>query len=610
MEAFYYTSPPPPPRDALSSPPSLRSGYYSPKLPAPSARADPPSSPPLSPPSPASSSPASQPRSAPLDGHSSPPCHSVSTPLSPAIAVPPPPQPLPAPPAFIPPMMPIYYRSPPPPPRSFVPPPPPPPSSSPPPEIPSPVPYNTNPPPHVRRPPSQPPPPSRPSVHRQPLNNGSSRSTMGTTATVATFAVVAGFVMLGFVGAAVWLVKKRKKPLPPISHGGDIAAAPSVSTLTSDIYPHARSPPYPPVRHGSEGSSGIPFSQSESGLGHTKSWFTLDELSMITDNFSHQNLLGEGGSGCVYKGYLTDGREVAVKKLKVSGTQGERHFRAEVGTISRAHHRHLVSLVGYCVSENQRLLVYDYVPNKTLYYHLHGKGRPVMQWAKRVKVAAGTARGIAYLHEDCQPRIIHRDIKSSNILLDYNFEAKVSDFGLARSAMDGNSHVSTRVMGTFGYLAPEYATSGKLTAKSDVYSFGVVLLELITGRKPVDSSQPLGDECLAEWARPLLIQALENGDFRRLPDPRLNGNYDRDEMLHIIEVAAVCIRHSSTMRPRMTQVVRALDNLTELDINNGVPPGHSESFDSPKSEEIRMFQRMGFGSEEDEDEDIEHTRTR
>ncbi|KAG6516351.1 proline-rich receptor-like protein kinase PERK9 [Zingiber officinale] len=603
MEFFYYTSPPPPPRDALSSPPSLRSGYHSPPLPAPSSRADPPSSPLLSPPSPASSPPASQLPSAPLEGHSSPPCTSVPTPLPPAIAVPPTLQPLPAPPAFFPPITPIYYRSPPPP--SLVPPPPPPPPSSSPP--PPPVPYNTNPPPHVRSPPSQPHPPSRHKVSPPPLNNG---STMGTTASVATFAVVAGIVMLSFVGAAVWLVKKRKKPLQPISHGGDIAAAPSVSTLISEIYPHVRSPQYPPVRHGSEGSSGIPFSQSESGLGHTKLWFTLDELSMITDNFSPQNLLGEGGSGCVYKGYLMDGREVAVKKLKVSGAQGERHFRAEVGTISRAHHRHLVSLVGYCVSENQRLLVYDYVPNRTLYYHLHGKGRAVMQWTKRVKVAVGTARGIAYLHEDCNPRIIHRDIKSSNILLDYNFEAKVSDFGLARSAMDGNSHVSTRVMGTFGYLAPEYATSGKLTAKSDVYSFGVVLLELITGRKPVDLSQPLGDECLAEWARPLLIQALENGDFRRLPDPRLNGNYDYDEMLQIIEVAAACIRHSSTMRPRMSQVVRALDNLTDLDINNGVPPGHSESFDSPKSEEIRMFQRMGFGSEEEEEDYSEHTRTR
>ncbi|PQM38228.1 proline-rich receptor-like protein kinase PERK8 [Prunus yedoensis var. nudiflora] len=154
-----------------------------------------------------------------------------------------------------------------------------------------------------------------------------------------------------------------------------------------------------------------------------------------------------------------------------------------------------------------------------------GEGMPVLDWTTRVKVAAGAARGIAYLHEDCHPRIIHRDIKSSNILLDSNFEAQVADFGLAKLSLDSNTHVTTRVMGTFGYMAPEYATSGKLTDKSDVYSYGVVLLELITGRKPVDSSQPLGDESLVEWARPLLSQALENEDFEELADSRLEKNY-------------------------------------------------------------------------------------
>ncbi|KAF8751385.1 hypothetical protein HU200_012057 [Digitaria exilis] len=152
------------------------------------------------------------------------------------------------------------------------------------------------------------------------------------------------------------------------------------------------------------------------------------------------------------------------------------------------------------------------------------------------------------------PRIIHRDIKSSNILLDNNFEAQVSDFGLARLAADSNTHVTTRVMGTFGYLAPEYALSGKLTAKSDVYSFGVVLLELITGRKPVDASQPLGDESLVEWARPLLLKAIEHREFGDLPDPRMENRYDENEMFHMIGAAAACIRHSAAMRPRMGQV--------------------------------------------------------
>lgn len=230
------------------------------------------------------------------------------------------------------------------------------------------------------------------------------------------------------------------------------------------------------------------------------------------------------------------------------------------------------------------------------------EGKPTMDWATRVKVAAGAARGLAYLHEDCQPRIIHRDIKSSNILLDSNFEARVADFGLAKLALelDIHTHVSTRVMGTFGYLAPEYASSGKLTEKSDVYSFGVVLLELITGRKPVDASQPLGDESLVEWARPLLTQALETEDFKDLVDPRLGTNFVAGEMFRMIEAAAACVRHLAAKRPRMSQMVRALDSMDELaDLNNGMKPGQSGIYDSREhSAQIRMFQRMAFGSQD------------
>ncbi|KAM7261134.1 hypothetical protein ACFE04_026609 [Oxalis oulophora] len=177
--------------------------------------------------------------------------------------------------------------------------------------------------------------------------------------------------------------------------------------------------------------------------------------------------------------------KIAQEELKKGSGQGERKFKAEVEIISRVHHRHLVSLVGYCISEDHRLLVYAFVSNDTLDHHLHG-----------------------------HPRIIHRDIKSSNILLDDHFEAQVADFGLAKSALDTNTHLSTRVMGTFGYMAPEYAQSGKLTDKSDVYSFGVVLLELITGRKPVDDTQPLGDESLVEWSDPEHPYWLENKHSR------------------------------------------------------------------------------------------------
>lgn len=418
--------------------------------------------------------------------------------------------------------------------------------------------------------------------------------------------IAVGFLVLSLLVMAVWFAHKRKKKRAG-EHIGYTLPSPYASSQKSDsvfLRPHS---PAPLVGNGS--NSGFSRSPSESGVvGNSRSWFTYDELIQATNGFSAHHVLGEGGFGCVYKGVLADGREVAVKQLKIGGSQGEREFRAEVEIISRVHHRHLVSLVGYCISERERLLVYEYVPNDTLHYHLHAEGRPVMDWATRVKVAAGAARGIAYLHEDCHPRIIHRDIKSSNILLDSSFEARVADFGLAKIALelDSNTHVSTRVMGTFGYMAPEYATSGKLTEKSDVYSFGVVLLELITGRKPVDASQPLGDESLVEWARPLLAEALEHEDFEALVDSSLEKNYADSEMFRMIEAAAACVRHSATKRPRMSQVVRALDTLDGAsDLTNGVKPGQSGIFSSAQhSAQIRMFQRLAFGGSQDYSSDF------
>uniref|UniRef100_M4CII8 non-specific serine/threonine protein kinase n=2 Tax=Brassica campestris TaxID=3711 RepID=M4CII8_BRACM len=344
--------------------------------------------------------------------------------------------------------------------------------------------------------------------------------------------------------------------------------------------------------------SGSYFSQSQSGgLGNSRPLFSYEELVKATNGFSQENLLGEGGFGCVYKGVLPDGRVVAVKQLKIGGGQGDREFKAEVETLSRIHHRHLVSIVGHCISDDRRLLIYDYVSNNDLYFHLHAS-KEVLDWATRVRIAAGAARGLAYLHEDCHPRIIHRDIKSSNILLEDNFDARVSDFGLARLALDCNTHITTRVMGTFGYLAPEYASSGKLTEKSDVYSFGVVLLELITGRKPVDTSQPLGEESLVEWARPLISHAVETEEFDSLEDPKLGGNYVGSEMFRMIEAAGACVRHSAAKRPRMGQVVRALESLSAEDLTNGMRLGESEVFDSAQqSAEIRLFRRMAFGSQ-------------
>nr|GMD01865.1 proline-rich receptor-like protein kinase PERK1 [Ipomoea batatas] len=226
----------------------------------------------------------------------------------------------------------------------------------------------------------------------------------------------------------------------------------------------------------------------------------------------------------------------------------------------------------------------------------------------RLKIALGAAKGLAYLHEDCNPKIIHRDIKAANILLDFKFEAKVADFGLAKLTSDVNTHVSTRVMGTFGYLAPEYASSGKLTDKSDVFSYGVMLLELITGRRPVDSNQAFMDDSLVDWARPLLNRALEDGNFNSLVDPRLGNDYNQNEMSHMIACAAASVRHSARRRPRMSQVVRALEGDVSLsDLNEGIRPGHSAAYSSYGSsdydtmqynEDMKKFRKMALGSQE------------
>ncbi|EFH66933.1 hypothetical protein ARALYDRAFT_472802 [Arabidopsis lyrata subsp. lyrata] len=429
-----------------------------------------------------------------------------------------------------------------------------------------------------------------------PVTDNSSNSGVSTAAVVGVSIGVA-LVLLSLIGVIVWCLKKRKKRLSTIG-GGYVMPTPMDSSSPRSDSGLLKTQSSAPLV-GNRSSNQTYFSQSEpGGFGQSRELFSYEELVIATNGFSDENLLGEGGFGRVYKGVLPDERVVAVKQLKLGGGQGDREFKAEVETISRVHHRNLLSMVGYCISENRRLLIYDYVPNNNLYFHLHAAGTPGLDWAIRVKIAAGAARGLAYLHEDCHPRIIHRDIKSSNILLEDNFHALVSDFGLAKLALDCNTHITTRVMGTFGYMAPEYASSGKLTEKSDVFSFGVVLLELITGRKPVDTSQPLGDESLVEWARPLLSHAIETEEFTTLADPKLGRNYVGVEMFRMIEAAAACIRHSAAKRPQMSQIVRAFDSLAEEDLTNGMRLGESEIINSAQqSAEIRLFRRMAFGSQ-------------
>ncbi|KAI5077359.1 hypothetical protein GOP47_0007183 [Adiantum capillus-veneris] len=231
--------------------------------------------------------------------------------------------------------------------------------------------------------------------------------------------------------------------------------------------------------------------------------FAFKELAAATKNFRAECLIGEGGFGRVYKGWLESTNQVvAIKQLDRNGVQGNREFLVEVLMLSLLHHPNLVSLIGYCADGDQRLLVYEYMPLGSLEDHLHDlpSDREPLGWNLRMKIAAGAARGLEYLHDKANPPVIYRDFKSSNILLSSDYEPKLSDFGLAKLGPVGDkTHVSTRVMGTYGYCAPEYAMTGQLTSKSDVYSFGVVLLELITGRKAIDNSRGSGEHNLVAW---------------------------------------------------------------------------------------------------------------
>ncbi|KAK6940588.1 Serine-threonine/tyrosine-protein kinase, catalytic domain [Dillenia turbinata] len=285
--------------------------------------------------------------------------------------------------------------------------------------------------------------------------------------------------------------------------------------------------------------------------------FSLAELEKATEKFSSRRVLGEGGFGRVYHGIMEDGTEVAVKLLTRDNRSGDREFIAEVEMLSRLHHRNLVKLIGICIEERTRCLVYELVRNGSVESHLHGadKTKDPLDWDARMKIALGAARGLAYLHEDSNPRVIHRDFKASNVLLEDDFTPKVSDFGLAREATEGSHHISTRVMGTFGYVAPEYAMTGHLLVKSDVYSYGVVLLELLSGRKPVDMSQPPGQENLVTWAR-LLLTSREG--LEQLVDPSLAGNFDFDNMAKVAAIASMCVHPEVTQRPFMGEVVQAL----------------------------------------------------
>ncbi|XP_043702081.1 probable LRR receptor-like serine/threonine-protein kinase At1g56140 isoform X2 [Telopea speciosissima] len=287
--------------------------------------------------------------------------------------------------------------------------------------------------------------------------------------------------------------------------------------------------------------------------------FSYAELKTATEDFNPANKLGEGGFGPVYKGTVPDGRVVAVKQLSVASHQGKNQFITEIATISAVQHRNLVTLYGCCIEGDRRLLVYEYLENKSLDQALFGRSGLHLSWPTRYDICLGTARGLAYLHEESKPRIVHRDVKASNILLDSDLKPKISDFGLAKLYDDKKTHISTRIAGTIGYLAPEYAMRGHLTEKADVFGFGVVALEIISGRPNTDTNLNGEKIYLLEWAWNL----HESNCDLELVDPALS-EYNAVEAKRVIGVVLLCTQASPSLRPAMSRVVAMLSGDTEV----------------------------------------------
>ncbi|XP_021289435.1 probable serine/threonine-protein kinase PBL11 [Herrania umbratica] len=300
--------------------------------------------------------------------------------------------------------------------------------------------------------------------------------------------------------------------------------------------------------------------------------FTFSELRTATRNFRPDSVLGEGGFGSVFKGWIDEhsltatkpgtGIVIAAKRLKQEGFQGHKEWLAEINYLGQLHHPNLVKLIGYCLEDEHRLLVYEFMARGSMENHLFRRGShfPPLSWGIRMKVALGAAKGLSFLH-NAKPQVIYRDFKTSNILLDSNYNAKLSDFGLARDGPTGDkSHVSTRVMGTYGYAAPEYLATGHLTAKSDIYSFGVVLLEMLSGRQAIDKNRPQGEHNLVEWAKPYLSNKRR---IFRVLDIRLQGQYSLNRVQKVANLALQCLAVEPKFRPSMDEVVTELEQFQE-----------------------------------------------
>ncbi|KAL5132553.1 putative LRR receptor-like serine/threonine-protein kinase [Glycine soja] len=297
-------------------------------------------------------------------------------------------------------------------------------------------------------------------------------------------------------------------------------------------------------------------------LGLKTGYFSLRQIKAATNNFDPANKIGEGGFGPVFKGVLSDGAVIAVKQLSSKSKQGNREFINEIGMISALQHPNLVKLYGCCIEGNQLLLVYQYMENNSLARALFGKEHERMQldWPRRMQICLGIAKGLAYLHEESRLKIVHRDIKATNVLLDKHLHAKISDFGLAKLDEEENTHISTKVAGTIGYMAPEYAMRGYLTDKADVYSFGIVALEIVSGKSNTNYRPKEEFVYLLDWAYVL----QEQGNLLELVDPSLGSKYSSEEAMRMLQLALLCTNPSPTLRPCMSSVVSMLDGKTPI----------------------------------------------
>ncbi|KAK3131215.1 hypothetical protein QOZ80_6BG0503570 [Eleusine coracana subsp. coracana] len=360
-------------------------------------------------------------------------------------------------------------------------------------------------------------------------------------------------------------------------------AAPRPARRRDEPPPQQRASSPPKLRKvGSEGTLAIPKDVEEfrtmSAYGHLK-LFTHEELRQATRDFHPDQIIGEGGFGVVYLGVIDDrnGYPVAVKELNPEGLQGDREWLTEVSYLGQYSHPNLVELIGYCCEDDHRLLVYEYMAKGSLENHLFRRSCN-LSWTTRVKIVRDVARGLAFLHGADRP-IIYRDFKSSNILLDKDFNAKLSDFGLAKEGpMGGKTHVSTRVMGTYGYAAPEYMATGHLTVMSDVYGFGVVLLEMLVGRRALEQSRAgARDGSLVDWARPILIRPKK---LERIVDRRMAELGGARSLERVARVAYDCLSQNPKVRPAMAKVVQTLDAVLSA-ADDDVDDGDAAGVDAP-----------------------------